>query len=138
MRWTFGEELENAVFVFDRATYRERLATVLEAHRNNEPHEMRLLRKFYDEIPWEGPREMGLDEPWVCGTPYGQCIRLFDAFWRATVYVIIGEVREPLEECFPRAMRLIAQWQPENIEAEWACLVQPPHYPSHWKRQVFP
>jgi hypothetical protein len=88
----------NAEFVYDRATYRERLAAVLEANRDHEPAHLRLLRAFYERTPWEGSLEMGLENPLVCWPASVRHIRILDPFWHAEVIILVGDPAEPLDE----------------------------------------
>jgi hypothetical protein len=124
----------NAVFVFDRATYRERLTAVLDAYRDDEPAWLRLRREFFERTPWDGPLGMGLERPGISETGSSRGIHFIDPFWHVDVIVLIGDVAETVEECLVRATRLIAQWQPEELRALWSGPVKPPHYPSQWGR----
>jgi len=134
VRWTLGDELGNAVLVFDRATYRERLTAALEATSDREPTHLRLLRDFYERTPWEGPFEMGLEDPVVVWPPCIRRIRFLDPFWHAEVIVLVGDPEQPLDEYLAGATRTIAQWNTETLGGQWSGPVRPPHYPLHWTR----
>jgi len=91
-------------------------------------------RHFYERTPWEGPFEMGLEDPVVVWPPCIRRIRFLDPFWHAEVIVLVGDPEQPLDEYLAGATRTIAQWNTETLGGQWSGPVRPPHYPLHWTR----
>jgi hypothetical protein len=135
VRWETPDSLDRNVFVFDRASYREQLATALAEYMPVEREQSRLIREFFQRTPWAGPESMGLFEPELLRRPHvnGFALAFRDPFWRARVRIALGRRDEDLAGVLARATVLIARWDLDEFQGQWCGTVRPPAYPLHWQ-----